>query len=186
MSWLRLDAYFFQDESILDVGLDGAIVFLAAITMAKLHDCRGGRLKASRLTPRSIRHHLGLNRNDRNSDVRYSEAVKCCVDVGLLELEEGGRHFVIAKWEKYQSDPTNAARQKRHRDKPSLGVTGSNAPTVRSTVGGEGAESATASAPKKPTKARKPFVYDESYAPREPRKRTVVPLSQRRAVNDAT
>ena len=142
MPWIRLDTDFFDDEKILDIGLDRAIVFIAILTIIKVSGS-GGRLRASKLSDTSIRHRLGLPRNAGDVTLRYAGSVDALVDVGLLERSDDGLFISATNWGRYQRDPKNAERQARYRARSEARVTSRNArnaPTVCNTVGGESAK----------------------------------------------
>lgn len=111
MTWLRLEAAFFSHPSTVAVGFWGSQVFLAGITMSKLHNWRGC-IPKGHFTPDIIAHHLHLV-TERNGVKQLQTGLRLCVENGLLV--EDATHYVIPGWRKYQPDPTGSQRQEKFR-----------------------------------------------------------------------
>lgn len=114
MSWLRLDAAYFSNPKIIDAGWDAAVVFLACLTMVKMHGWRAGAIGRSAMRPRILRRHLGLPERC-HSDTDIENAIGELVRVGLLAEDENG--YVVTGWSKYQPDPTATKRKRKSRSK---------------------------------------------------------------------
>lgn len=116
MSWLKLDAAYFQNPAMIRAGWDGKIVFLALISMAKLHGCWGGLIAKDDCTPEVLRAHLGAPES-RHSDEQLRHGLASCLRVGLIEEpEDNPNHYRVRAWSKHQIDPTAAKRAKKYRD----------------------------------------------------------------------
>lgn len=111
MTWLRLEAAFFSHPSTVAVGFWGSQVFLAGITMSKLHNWRGC-IPKGHFTPDIIAHHLNAV-TERNGAKQLQDGLRRCVESGLLV--EDATHYVIPGWRKYQPDPTGSQRQEKFR-----------------------------------------------------------------------
>lgn len=111
MTWLRLEAAFFSHPSTVAVGFWGSQVFLAGITMSKLHNWRGC-IPKGHFTPDIIAHHLN-SVTERNGAKQLQDGLRLCVDHGLFV--EDATHYVIPGWRKYQPDPTSPERQEKFR-----------------------------------------------------------------------
>jgi hypothetical protein len=111
MSWVRLESAFFSHPQTLAVGFWGSQVFLAALTMSKLHNWRVCIPKAH-FASDTIAHHLNLV-TDRNAAKQLRDGIALCVKHGLLV--DDTTHYVIPSWGKYQPDPTNSQRQEKFR-----------------------------------------------------------------------
>lgn len=107
MSWLRLEAAFFQNPTLIRAGWDGTVVFLAAMTMSKLHGWDGAVPKEE-FDEAIIRRHLGCH-----SDINIDAGIAGCLRAGLFT--EDATHYAIRNWRKFQPDPTAADRQRRSR-----------------------------------------------------------------------
>ncbi len=122
MSWLRLEDAFFQNPPCVLAGWNGKVVFLAALTMSKLHDWRGA-LPKDEFTPEIITVHLGLPpvtvcHCDTPAQLCHcyralQDGIEACARVKLIE--DDGSRYVIRRWQKYQPDPTSAERQRKRR-----------------------------------------------------------------------
>jgi hypothetical protein len=127
MTWLRLEAAYFSHPQTLAVGFWGSQVYLAGMTMAKLHNWRGC-IPKGHFTPEIIARHLNLV-TVSNGVKHVGDGLSLCVKHGLLV--EDATHYVIPSWRKYQPDPTSNARQEKFRSASKVrrakgGVTGRN------------------------------------------------------------
>lgn len=126
MSWLRLEAAFFQNPASLRAGWNGRLVMLAALTMSKLHGW-DGVIEREDFDPLAIRAHLGMPDSacfakdapcDRvtvcHCDAALLDAIERCVRAKMLVAH--GDRLEIKAWRKFQPDPTNAARQRKSRE----------------------------------------------------------------------
>lgn len=129
MTWLRLQADFFQDPKIIrltrEAGPLGPLVFIALLTIAK----RGGRdadgcFDVDDLDPYVIASYMHV----RAPEDEVSRAVTACHSVGLLVTRDGGKS-ALRSWKKYHPDSTATERKRRQRareaDKRKSGKSGS-------------------------------------------------------------
>jgi len=114
MTWLRLEAAYFSNPAMIRAGWDGKVVFLALLTMTKLHHARDGSLDHEDCEPEVLRAHLGTN-EQRHSDEQLRHGIAACVRVGLIE--DDGSRYTVRAWGKHQIDHTAPERSKRYRDK---------------------------------------------------------------------
>ncbi len=112
--WVRLNAATFQDARLIRAGFWGGLVWVAALTMAKLHGWRGGRVPKDEFDVSLISHHLNAV-TVAGVTQSIEEGIASLVRVGLLE--DDGTYWQIRGWAKYQPDKTGAERQGRHRAK---------------------------------------------------------------------
>lgn len=111
MSWLRLDANFFQSPTGLVMGYHGRLLFLAALCTSKLGDNRG-RIKKRHFTPEYVAHFVGDPAGVTARNV-YKEALDNLIELGVLQ--DDGTHYIITGWKQRQIDPTRNERQARWR-----------------------------------------------------------------------
>ena len=114
MTWLRLEAAYFSNPAMIRAGWDGKIVFLALMTMAKLHNLTHGEFEKDDCDVTVLRAHIGVPES-RHSDEQLRAGLQACIRVGLIEETE--TTYKVRAWSKYQIDPTAKERAKKHREK---------------------------------------------------------------------
>lgn len=115
MTWLRLQADFFQDPKIIRLAREsgplGPLVFIALLTIAK----RDGRDADGCFDPADIDPYvIASYMHVRVPDEDVSRAVTACHSVGLLVTRDGGKS-ALRSWKKYQPDATATERKRRQR-----------------------------------------------------------------------
>ena len=104
MSWVRVDCDVPTDERLLCTG--HALYWPAILIRAK---ARAGHLTALAASPVQLAHLWGSTVD------AWSAAIDHFVRVGMLTPREDGDGYDVEEWRRTQVDPTNAERQKRHR-----------------------------------------------------------------------
>ena len=104
MSWVRVDCDVPTDERLLCTG--HALYWPAILIRAK---ARAGHLTALAASPVQLAHLWG------STVEAWSAAIDHFVCVGMLTPREDGDGYDVEEWRRTQVDPTNAERQKRHR-----------------------------------------------------------------------
>ena len=112
MAWLRLEAAVFQDGRLVRAGFWAKVVYLAALTYAKLHSHRGGRIPKADFTADVIAHHVGTLPEHHRC---LEPALGALVKLGLLD--DDVTHYTVTKWKTYQDDRTATERKQRQRAK---------------------------------------------------------------------
>lgn len=107
VSWLRLQSDYFVNPTTMRAGWEGSIVFLAAMTMSKLHGWDGA-LPRDEFVTDTVKRHLGCH-----SDFDFDKGLTACLRCGLLT--EDATHYQIRNWRKFQPDPTAARRKREQR-----------------------------------------------------------------------
>lgn len=115
MSWLRLDANFFQSPAGLAMGFHGRLAFLAALCACKSGGNRGTVTKRY-FTPEYVAQFVGDPGGVTSRDA-YKDAISKLVELGLLE--DDGTLYTITGWKQRQPNATNAERQRRWRQRQS-------------------------------------------------------------------
>jgi len=103
-TWVRVDCDVPTDERLLCTG--HALYWPAILTRAK---ARAGHLTALAANPAQLAHLWG------STVEAWSAAIEHFVRVGMLTPREDGDGYEVEDWRRTQVDPTNAERQKRHR-----------------------------------------------------------------------
>lgn len=103
-TWVRVDCDVPTDERLLCTG--HALYWPAILTRAK---ARAGHLTALAANPAQLAHLWG------STVEAWSAAIEHFVRVGMLTTREDGDGYDVEDWRRTQVDPTNAERQKRHR-----------------------------------------------------------------------
>ena len=103
-TWVRVDCDVPTDERLLCTG--HALYWPAILIRAK---ARAGHLTALAASPAQLAHLWGSTVD------AWSAAIEHFVRVGMLTPREDGDGYDVEEWRRTQVDPTNAERQKRHR-----------------------------------------------------------------------
>ena len=103
-TWVRVDCDVPTDERLLCTG--HALYWPAILIRAK---ARAGHLTALAANPAQLAHLWGSTVD------AWSAAIEHFVRVGMLTPREDGDGYDVEEWRRTQVDPTNAERQKRHR-----------------------------------------------------------------------
>jgi hypothetical protein len=103
-TWVRVDCDVPTDERLLCTG--HALYWPAILTRAK---ARAGHLTALAANPVQLAHLWGSTVD------AWSAAIEHFIRVGMLTRREDGDGYDVEDWRRTQVDPTNAERQKRHR-----------------------------------------------------------------------
>ena len=103
-TWVRVDCDVPTDERLLCTG--HALYWPAILIRAK---ARAGHLTALAANPAQLAHLWG------STVEAWSAAIEHFVRVGMLTPREDGDGYDVEDWRRTQVDPTNAERQKRHR-----------------------------------------------------------------------
>lgn len=107
--WLRLDAAVFSDSRIRACRPLGVTVWIALLTLSKLHGW-DGECPAGRVTGSALADYIGLPEDQAESVERTLVRLKA---EGLLARD--GASLIIPEWRRFQPDPTAAARQAKWR-----------------------------------------------------------------------
>lgn len=105
MSWVRVDCDVPTDERLLCTGF--ALYWPAILTRAKKG---AGHLPARAANATQLAHLWG------STVEMWQAAIEHFVKVGLLIERADGDGYDVEEWKRTQLDPTNAERQKRHRE----------------------------------------------------------------------
>ncbi len=105
MSWVRVDCDVPTDERLLCTGF--ALYWPAVLIRAKKN---AGHLPALAASPAQLAHLWGSTVEE------WTRAIEHFVRVGLLIERADGDGYDVEEWKRTQLDPTNADRQKRHRN----------------------------------------------------------------------
>lgn len=105
MSWVRVDCDVPTDERLLCTGF--ALYWPAILTRAKKG---AGHLPARAANATQLAHLWG------STVELWQAAIEHFVKVGLLVERADGDGYEVEEWKRTQLDPTNAERQKRHRE----------------------------------------------------------------------
>ena len=105
MSWVRVDCDVPTDERLLCTGF--ALYWPAILTRAKKG---AGHLPARAANATQLAHLWG------STVEMWQAAIEHFVKVGLLVERADGDGYEVEEWKRTQLDPTNAERQKRHRE----------------------------------------------------------------------
>ena len=105
MSWVRVDCDVPTDERLLCTGF--ALYWPAVLIRAKKN---AGHLPALAASPAQLAHLWGSTVEE------WTRAIQHFVQVGLLVERADGDGYDVEEWKRTQLDPTNADRQKRHRN----------------------------------------------------------------------
>ena len=101
--WAKFDVGMVRDAKVATLSSDGVRWAFVAVLLAAKEADRPGYFE-------SVAHLRAV------VSPSVAESIQELVDSGLLAVDpEGTIH--VAKWKKYQSDPTGAERVKRHRDR---------------------------------------------------------------------
>jgi hypothetical protein len=105
VSWVRVDCDVPTDERLLCTGF--ALYWPAVLIRAKKN---AGHLPALAASPAQLAHLWGSTVEE------WTRAIEHFVRVGLLIERADGDGYDVEEWKRTQLDPTNADRQKRHRN----------------------------------------------------------------------
>jgi hypothetical protein len=105
VSWVRVDCDVPTDERLLCTGF--ALYWPAVLIRAKKN---AGHLPALAASPAQLAHLWGSTVEE------WTRAIQHFVQVGLLVERADGDGYDVEEWKRTQLDPTNADRQKRHRN----------------------------------------------------------------------
>jgi hypothetical protein len=105
VSWVRVDCDVPTDERLLCTGF--ALYWPAILIRAKKG---AGHLPARAASPTQLAHLWG------STVEMWQAAIEHFVRVGLLVERADGDGYDVEEWKRTQLDPTNAERQKRHRE----------------------------------------------------------------------
>jgi hypothetical protein len=107
--WYKKDAGYWHNPTWLAMPWASALVFDYLLADCKLFGSRDGRVSVTHWRPETILHVLRLP--VPADDI--SEAMKALEDCGKVAVE--GDEVSVSDWNVFQTDPTNADRQKKHR-----------------------------------------------------------------------
>lgn len=108
--WYKKDAGYWHNPTWLSMPWASAIVFDYLLADCKMFGGRDGRVSVTHWQPEAIIHVMRLP--VPMEDIR--EAMDALEECGKVVVSDG--EVTVAEWKEFQTDPTNADRQKKHRD----------------------------------------------------------------------